>query len=159
MKTLALGIAVGLAAPAAFAQQQPQQPQQHSQPVQSFEDLRAREGESRVKAMSRAQQQGYRDSLADLDKLRTKLADAWKGMGMSPEGAKLVADAYDPDLAARSHHTSLHGKSDQEIAQLMQDAIKEKKYLKANQLLIDYQRQKLALNELSTPQTLGNSGL
>ncbi|MGN2241888.1 hypothetical protein ACFWZU_00110 [Frateuria sp. GZRR33] len=159
MKTLALGIAVALAAPAAFAQQQPQQPQQHSQPVQSFEDLRAREGESRVKAMSRAQQQGYRDSLADLDKLRTKLADAWKGMGMSPEGAKLVADAYDPDLAARSHHTSLHGKSDQEIAQLMQDAIKEKKYLKANQLLIDYQRQKLALNELSTPQTLGNSGL
>ena len=159
MKTLALGIAVAFAAPAAFAQQQPQQPQQHSQPVQSFEDLRAREGESRVKAMSRAQQQGYRDSLADLDKLRSKLADAWKGMGMSPEGAKLVADAYDPDLAARSHHTSLHGKSDQEIAQLMQDAIKEKKYLKANQLLIDYQRQKLALNELSTPQTLGNSGL
>lgn len=159
MKPVVLLIAWILAAPAAFAQQQSQQPAQQARPVQSFEDLRAREAQSRIKSMTRAQQQGYLDAMADLDKLRGKLAEAWQGMGMSPEGARLVADAYDPDLAARSHHTTLRGKSDQEIAQLIQDALRQKKYLKANQLLIDYQRQKLALNEVSTPQTLGNSGL
>ncbi|UGB37668.1 hypothetical protein [Frateuria soli] len=159
MKSLVFALAFVLAAPAAIAQQNSQQPTQHSKPVQSFQDLRARESQSRVKSMTRAQQQGYLDSLADLETLRGKLADAWTQMGMSPAGAKRVADAYDPDLAARSHHTSLRGKSDQEIARLMQDALKEKKYLKANQLLIDYQRQKLALSELSSPQTRGNSGL
>lgn len=158
MKPVVLVIALTLAAPAAFAQQH-SQPTQQPRPVQSFEDLRAREGQSRIKSATRAEQQGYLDAMADLEKLRGKLVDAWKGMGMSPEGAKLVADAYDPDLAARSHHTSLRGRSDQEIAQLIQDALREKKYLKANQLLIDYQRQKLALNEVATPQTLGNSGL
>lgn len=90
---------------------------------------------------------------ANLPKLRAKLAEAWQGMGMSPQGAKLVADAYDPKQAARRPPTSLHGKSDQEVAQLMQAALKEKRYLDADQLLIDYQRAKLDQGTAATPDT------
>jgi hypothetical protein len=65
----------------------------------------------------------------------------------------VVADAYDPNLAQHIHHAQLRGKSDQEIAQMMQDALKEKRYMDANQLLIDYQRQKLKLSETTASDT------
>jgi hypothetical protein len=109
--------------------------------------------------MHQAQELDYaRDNRALLDsanlpKLRTKLAEAWQGMGMSPQGAKLVADAYDPKQAARLPATSLHGKSDQEVAELMQAALKEKRYLDADQLLIDYQRERLKQGTAAAPDS------
>jgi hypothetical protein len=87
-------------------------------------------------------------------KLRAKLAEAWQNMGMSPAGAKTVADAYDPELAAHMHHVSLRGKSDQEVAQLLQSALKDKRYMNADQLLIDYQRQKLSLASSAQPREI-----
>jgi hypothetical protein len=88
--------------------------------------------------------------MANLARLRARLAEAWQAMGMSPQGARLVADAYDPHPAGRLHHAALRGKSDQEVAQMMQLAIKEKRYLHADQLLIDYQREKLNLGETAS---------
>lgn len=85
----------------------------------------------------------------NLEKFRGELADSWRSMGMSPEGAKLVAAAYDPRLAAQSP-VSVRGKNDQEVAQMMQAALKEKHYLEANQLLIDYQRRRLELSGVRT---------
>jgi hypothetical protein len=154
MKLLFFAVVLALAASAASAQQRPQQPSQSSRPsqsVQSFGDLRERAAQSNFEAHRRADQQGWLDSMKTQDKLRVRLAQAWQSMGMSPEGARRVADAYDPELAARSHHTSLRGKSDEQIAQLMRDALRDGRYLKADMLLIDYQRQQLALDELSAP--------
>ncbi|MCX7514644.1 hypothetical protein [Frateuria sp. STR12] len=82
--------------------------------------------------------QAWINSMANLDELRVNLAQAWQGMGMSPQAAKLVADAYDPERAARMPHASLNGKSNQEVAQMMQIALKEQRYLAADQLLIDF---------------------
>jgi hypothetical protein len=68
-----------------------------------------------------------------------------------------VADSYDPTLASQMHHTSLRGKTDAEVAGLLQSALAANHYLVADQLLIDYQRQKLSLAELKTGDT--NQGL
>lgn len=50
------------------------------------------------------------------------------------------------------HRASLRGKSDQEIAAMLGDAIKQQHYSSADQLLIDYQRNKLRMD---TAQTAG----
>lgn len=138
-----------LAAPAAFAQQQPQR-----DPMQDMmrrqQESNQRQFDNNQREFVRGDHQAWLNSMANLTKLRAKLTEAWQGMGMSPQGAKLVADAYDPNLAARLHHASLRGKSDQDVAQMMQLALKEKRYLDANQLLIDYQREKLKLGSTAS---------
>lgn len=138
-----------LAAPVAFAQQQPQR-----DPMQDMmrrqQESNQRQFDNNQREFVRGDHQAWLNSMANLTKLRAKLTEAWQGMGMSPQGAKLVADAYDPNLAARLRHVSLRGKSDQDVAQMMQLALKEKRYLDANQLLIDYQREKLKLGSTAS---------
>ena len=102
--------------------------------------------------MERGERQAWINSMANLSKLRLKLAEAWQVMGMSSQGAKAVADAYDPGLAAGIHHEPLHGKSDEQVAAMLQDAIRQKHYLSADQLLIDYQRDKLRMGESASPK-------
>lgn len=140
-------VLLALAAPAAFAQQQRQQETSPAQSMRNLEEMRARTAMHNARATELGDRKAWLDSMANLTKLRTKLAEAWQGMGMSPQGAKVVADAYDPNLAQHIHHAGLRGKSDQEIAQMMQEALKEKRFMDADQLLIDYQRQKLKLSE------------
>jgi hypothetical protein len=142
---------LALVAPAAFAQQQSEP--NPSQTMRNLEELRARAAMNNANAARQGDHQAWLNSMANLAKLRAKLAEAWQGMGMSPQGAKVVADAYDPNLAEHIHHARLRGKSDQEIAQMMQDALKEKRFLDADQLLIDYQRQKLRLADTSAGDT------
>jgi hypothetical protein len=60
-----------------------------------------------------------------------------------------VADAYDPTLASQMHHTSLRGKTDDQIAGMLRDAVAANRFLVADQLLIDYQRQKLSMSEMT----------
>jgi hypothetical protein len=72
--------------------------------------------------MEEGQRRSWLNSMANLAKLRIKLAEAWQGMGMSPQGAKVVANAYEPNLAAHMHHESLRGKSDEEVAEMLQSA-------------------------------------
>ncbi len=142
-----------LVAPAAYAQQQSQQRDPLGDMLRRHADSVNRQGQNTERDFERGDHQAWLNSMANLAKLRAKLAEAWQGMGMSPQGAKVVADAYDPNLAQHIHHTSLRGKSDQEVAQLMQGALKEKRYLDANQLLIDYQRQKLRLGDTAAVKT------
>ncbi len=91
------------------------------------------------------EQQIYVNSMANLTKLRDKLAEAWQTLGMSPQAAQAVANAYQPNLAQNSHHASLRGKSGQEIAALIQSSLAKKDYLLANQTLIDFQTKKMRL--------------
>ena len=134
-----------LLAPTAFAQMAAKlDPGSASQVIQRQEML-DREMQNAARDMEEGQRRSWLDSMANLAKLRIKLAEAWQGMGMSPQGAKVVADAYDPNLAARMHHESLRGKSDEEVAEMLQSAIRQKHYLSANQLLIDYERNRLRI--------------
>ena len=87
--------------------------------------------------------QAWLNTMDGAKKIRAMLAEGWQGMGLSPQAAKMLAEAYDPERAARLPHVSLRGKSAADIAQLMQQALKEKRYLYADQLLIDYQRQRV----------------
>lgn len=109
-------------------------------------------------AMENALQSSQRDheawlnSLANVTKLRTQLAGAWQAMGMSAEQAKVVSNAYDPGLATQMHRSAVAGKSDQDVAQMLQAALKNKHYLAADQVLIDYQREKLKLGAPTNPE-------
>lgn len=134
-----------LLAPAASAQMAAKlDPGSTGQVIQRQEMLE-RQMQNSARDMEEGQRRSWLDSMANLAKLRIKLAEAWQGMGMSPQGAKVVANAYDPNLAARMHHESLRGKSDEEVAGMLQSAIRQKHYLSANQLLIDYERNRLRI--------------
>lgn len=84
--------------------------------------------------------QSYVNSLVNLTKLRDNLAQAWQGLGLSPQAAQAVANAYQPNLVGKVHHDPLNGKSSQEIAAMLQAALTSKDYMLANQTLIDYER-------------------
>jgi hypothetical protein len=139
----ALGLTV--LAPTAFAQMAAKLDPGSAEQVIRHQDALDRQAQNVARDLEQGERQSWLNSMANLAKLRTKLAEAWHDMGMSPQGAKVVADAYDPNLAMRMHHESLHGKSDQEVAEMLQAAIKQKNYLSANVLLIDYQRNRLGM--------------
>ena len=140
----ALGL-LTLLVPAAFAQMAAKLDPGSANQVTQRQEMLDTEAQNAVRDMEGRERQSWLNSIANLAKLRIKLAEAWQGMGMSPQGAKVVADAYDPNLAARMHHESLRGKSDEEVAEMLQSAIRQKHYLSANQLLIDYERNRLRI--------------
>jgi len=142
-------VALGaLVSSSVFAQQQPK-PQPRSSQIQMQQNL-GRQSANYVKDLRQGYDQAWRNAMTNQTKLRAKLTEAWIGMGLSPQAAKTVADAYDADFATQAHHTSLRGKSDQEVAAMLQSAVASKRYLIADQLLIDYQRAKLSLAEMSS---------
>ena len=147
---------LAMVAPAAFGQHQTPPPQSTSQHQQE-ENMR-RQDSHNAKYTELGDRQAARDSLSNLTKLRAGLAQSWQHMGLSPEAAQRVADAYDPTLASQMHHTSLRGKTDDQIAGLLRDAVAANHFLVADQLLIDYQRQKLSMKEMTAGdahETLG----
>ena len=95
--------------------------------------------------------QTYINSLANLTKLRAKLAEAWQTLGMSPQAARAVANAYQPSPAQNVPHVSLRGKSDQEVAAMLQSALSSKNYMLANQTLIEYERLQAKLGTNTSP--------
>lgn len=109
------------------------------------QEMQNRQMQNAARNMEEAQRRSWLNAMANLAKLRVKLAEAWQGMGMSPQVASVVANAYDPNLAARMHHDLLRGKSDEEVAGMLQTAIRQKHYLDADQLLIDYERSRLRM--------------
>jgi hypothetical protein len=147
-------LVLALLAPAAFAQQSSTRPSIDK--IQLQQNMQRREAHY-GKDAALSNRQAERDSLTNLTKLRAGLAKAWQGMGLPPQTAQRVADSYDPTLASQMHHTSLRGKTDAEVAGLLQSALAANHYLVADQLLIDYQRQKLSLAELKTGDV--NQGL
>ncbi|THD07682.1 hypothetical protein B1991_08625 [Rhodanobacter lindaniclasticus] len=105
-----------------------------------------------MRYMEEAERRSWLKSAANLAKLRVKLAEAWQSLGLSPQGANLVAKAYDPNLAARMHRDLARGKSDEEVAEMLQSAIRQKRYLEADQLLIDYERNRLRMGANHTAE-------
>lgn len=156
MKRIVLVAALAaLAAPALQAQSTGGQSNAHEQlPSQSAYNLQQNDGRTRAQsfnATAESERRAYINSLGNLTKLRTKLAEAWQTIGLSPQAAKGVAAAYQPNFALNSRRASLHGKSGQEIAAILQAALARKDYLLANQTLIDYERDKLQLGTDTSP--------
>jgi hypothetical protein len=147
---------VALAAPALHAQQATQQPNSQSQyNIQQNENRRSQHA---YDAIQRDNHTYSVNSLARMNKLRVKLAEAWQTLGMSPQAAQALAAAYRPELAENVHHrhASLRNKSDEEVAAMLQSALTRKNYVLANQLLIDRQSEKLGLGESVSPDGDGH---
>jgi hypothetical protein len=139
-----------LLAPAALAQTAAMLDPGSADQVIQRQEMLDRQMQSAARNMEEGQRRSWLNAIANLAKLHIKLAEAWQGMGMSPQDAKAVANAYNPNLAARLHHESLGGKSDEQVAEVLQAAIRQKHYLVADDLLIDYERSRL---KMGTNQT------
>jgi hypothetical protein len=145
---------VALGSPALYAQNRDEQQitQQSARNVgQNMERMAQQAG----KSLDEGDRQAWLNSLPNLVKLRSKLAESWQTLGMSPPAAHAVASAYMPNLAVNLHHAPLRGKSDEEIAAMLQSALAKKDYLMADQLLIDHQREQLLLGEATSTSPEG----
>jgi hypothetical protein len=87
--------------------------------------------------------------MVSLPAARKSLAEEWQKLGLSPEQAKAVASTYRSDNSAMLLHPPLDGRSDKEVSEMIHAALTKKNYRMANQLLIDYERQRLHLEVAS----------
>lgn len=110
-----------------------------------------RNQQSMDRSFRQGDHQTYVNSLANLTKLRSKLAEAWQSLGMSPQAAQAVANAYQPNLAQSVHHDPLRGKSSEDVAAMLQAALAKKDYILANQVLIDYERERSHMGVETSP--------
>jgi len=151
MKKLAFAcLLIALVAPVLHAQDSSERAMT-SRSQQNIQQNLNRQRQQTYNSLSRADRQVSINAVVNLNKLRDKLAEAWQTLGLSPQAARTVAGAYQPDFALNSRRASLEGKSDQEIAVLIQSALAKKDYLLADQTLIDYQRKQLQLGMDTTP--------
>lgn len=141
---------VALASPALHAQNASEE-HVTSRSAYNIQENQNRQGLQSFNRLEQGDRQAWVNSLANLTKLRGKLAEAWQNLGMTPQAAQAVAAAYQPDHAENVPYPSLLGKSDQEVAAMLQSALTKKNYLVANQLLIDYQRKQLRLGTPTSP--------
>ena len=81
--------------------------------------------------------------LRSLPLAREWLALEWQHLGVPADQATVVASAYQGDQPGRSS-LPLKGKSDQEIASMLQGALRAKNYGLADRLLIEYERYRLS---------------
>jgi hypothetical protein len=128
----------------------------HAQNTQATYDVQQSTMRSYQEVNDQFQQRythNFINSLVNLTKLRGNLAQAWQSLGLSPQAAHVVANAYQPNLAASVHHDSLDGKSEQEIAAALQSALVKKDYMLANQTLIDYERGQLQMKSNTSPRS------
>ncbi|WP_426690472.1 hypothetical protein [Rhodanobacter ginsengiterrae] len=156
MKRLTITFAlVALAAPALHAQEShAQDPSDLSRLSHSAYDIQ--QSESRMRAnwyndLQHNDRQTSINSLANLNKLRVKLAEAWQALGLSSPAAKMVAAAYNPNFSLNSRRASLQGMSDDQIAALIRSSLAKKDYLLANQTLIDFQTKRSRLGTDPSP--------
>jgi hypothetical protein len=124
-----------------------------SQSAYNLQQNDMRNQQSSANALQRNDRQTYVNSVANLTKLRAKLAEAWQTLGMSPQAAQAVANAYQPSLAQNVHPISLRGKSGQEVAAMLQSALAKKDYMSANQTLIEYEKIKTTLGTDTSPDS------
>ncbi|WP_159082198.1 hypothetical protein [Rhodanobacter thiooxydans] len=124
-----------------------------SQSAYNLQQNEMRSQQSSANALQHNDRQTYVNSLANLTKLRAKLAEAWQTLGMSPQAAQAVANAYQPSLVQNVRHVSLRGKSSQEVAAMLQSALASKDYMLANQTLIEYEKIKTGLGADTSPDS------
>ncbi len=152
MKRLAFVCTVVALASPALQAQNASEGHMTSQSAYNIQQNQNRQGQNSYNDLEHSDRQVWVNSMANLTKLRGKLAEAWQNLGMAPQAAQNVAAAYQPNLAENVHHASLRGKSDQEIAAMLQSALAKKDYMLANQLLIDHQREQLRLGTPTSPE-------
>lgn len=145
-----LAVALALAASPVMAQQSSQRSEPARGSAMQRQQLNInRQMRSNTRAMALGDHQAWLNSLDNQARLHDQLAQAWQHMGLPPQQARKVADAYDPEMGSQMHHTPMRGKSDQQVASLLQSALASGRYQVADQLLIDYQRAKLGLDEMA----------
>jgi hypothetical protein len=93
-----------LLAPAAWAQTAAKLDPGSAAQVARNQEMQSREMQNAARYMEEAERRSWLKTTANLAKLRVKLAEAWQSLGLSPQGANLVANAYVPNLAARMRH-------------------------------------------------------
>jgi hypothetical protein len=138
-----LAVLLVLGAPhAAFAQRNG-----HSPPPRPTSIERQAQSRRELERGGRSWENGYDErstaAMANLPRVRAALARMWQVFGMTPQDAKAVAAQYrinDNDLVRPK---ALYGKSDDEIAAMLQAALTSKHYQLANMLLIEYQRKRM----------------
>lgn len=148
-------VLVALASPALHAQESDaQKGSDASRLSQTAYNIQQNESRMRTNWYNNLQHNDHQtavNSLANLNKLRSKLAEAWQTLGMSPPAARMVAAAYRPNFSLNSRRASLQGKSDEEVAAMIQSSLAKKDYLLANQTLIDFQTRKTRLGTNTSP--------
>lgn len=88
------------------------------------------------------------NTLVDLTKSHDKLAQAGQSLDLSPQVARAVANARQPNLVWKLHHESLSGKSRQEMAGMLQSG---KDHMLASQTPIDYEQNQLRVGTHMPP--------
>jgi hypothetical protein len=152
--TIAL-VVIALGSPALHAQESDaQKGSDASRLSQSAYNIQQNENRMRqhwYNDLQRNDHQTAVNSLANLTELRVKLAEAWQALGLSAPAAKTVAAAYNPNFSLNSRRVSLQGRSDDEIAAMIQSSLAKKDYLLANQTLIDFQTKRTKLGTDTSP--------
>lgn len=128
---------------AALAQQQ----QQSNQSAHDVQMQQAAQGYSRSEAAANAWDRSYDQrsvkAMADLPKVRAHLTQVWQHFGFSAKDAEMIASAYRVSDADLNRAASLSGKSDEQIASMLQSALKDKKYALADQLMLNYEKKRI----------------
>ncbi|MEO7068262.1 MAG: hypothetical protein ABI114_15225 [Rhodanobacter sp.] len=133
---------VALASPSLYAQTAPpSQPSPRAPPVQR--DIQSNIYGSQLDKFAEVADESRRDHQAKMVKLRAKLAKDWQALGMSSDAAEQLAATYQPKGRAAAHRVSLQGKSNGEIAAMLQAALAQKDYMLANETLIEFERKKV----------------
>ncbi len=102
---------------------------------------------SRSEANGNAWDRGYDQrsvkAMADLPKVRAHLTEVWQHFGLSAKDAEMVASAYRVSDAGLDRASSLTGKSEDQIASMLQSALSTKNYVLADQLMINYEKRRI----------------
>lgn len=122
-----------------------------SQSAYNLQQNEMRSQQSAANNLNRNERQTYVNTVANLTKLRAKLAEAWQALGMSPQAAQAVANAYQPNSSQNLQSISLRGKSGQEVAAMLQSALAKRDYMLANRTLIEYEKIQTKLGTSTSP--------
>jgi len=140
-KVVCLALLALAAAGTSLAQQQNQQSTHDAQMQQQAQAY------SRSEASGNEWERGYDQrsvkAMSDLPKVRAHLTEVWQHFGMSAKDAATVASAYRVGDTNLDRASSLTGKSDAEIASMLQSSLSAKNYVLADLLMINYERKRI----------------
>lgn len=121
--------------------------QQQNEDTHEAQMQQAAQGYSRSEAAGNAWERGYDQrsvkAMADLPKVRAHLTQVWQHFGMSAKGAEMVASGYRVSDADLNRAASLSGKSEDQIASMLQSALSTKNYALADQLMLNYEKKRM----------------
>jgi len=121
--------------------------QQNQQATHDVQMQQAAQGYSRSEAAGNDWDHRYDQratkAMVNLPKVRAHLTEVWQHFGMSAKDAEMVASAYRVSDAKPDQAPSLSGKSDPQIASMLQSALAAKNYALADDLMLNYERKRI----------------